>query len=240
MVAFLTASNAAERPPNLLGINENDTRITINHTTFPWTSIGRVIVNQKTFCTGTLVREDVAITSAHCLWNKLTASWQKHHNINVLLGYQRGKYQQFFRVVAYKIGLKRGKLPTKYSLKELEGDWAILQLKPINQSKIRPILSDRNVILNQKFRESSKIAQAGFSSDIPHLLTANISCNVTNDVVNKKMFSHDCNATHGDSGSPIFVLRDAQLVLIGIHLAVLTKGGKDIGVALHLSAFPEF
>jgi len=38
-------------------------------------AVGRINTGTGTYCTGALIRQDIALTSAHCLFNRRTGRW---------------------------------------------------------------------------------------------------------------------------------------------------------------------
>ena len=80
-----------------------------------------------------------------------------------------------------------------------------------------------------------EIAQAGYSKDKPHVLTLNEKCFIQGK--RDRVLFHDCDATFGDSGSPILV-RDGDKIGVGaVNVAVRSSKkdpNKSIGIAITL------
>jgi protease YdgD len=84
--------------------------------------------------------------------------------------------------------------------------------------------------------EGEKLLQAGYSKDRAHMLTVVDFCQLVGRRRSKggTLLLHDCDATFGDSGSPILLRVDGGLRIIGIHVAVQRKGGKELGLAVRI------
>src|SRR5690606_17900522 len=103
-------------------------------------AVGRINTGTGTYCTGALVRQDIALTSAHCLFNRRTGRWLMPQSIHFLLGYDRGSYGFHSTVEEYWTGATgHGRRPG-----QIEDDWALLRLrKKAPSGFVPPDLSDR-------------------------------------------------------------------------------------------------
>ena len=79
--------------------------------------------------------------------------------------------------------------------------------------------------------------QAGYSQDKAHILSIHEGCTVLGERARGKILVHDCDATRGDSGSPIMIRRDGGYRVIAMHVATGTDGDRAIGLAIAASAF---
>ncbi len=163
------------------------------------------------------------LTAAHCFWNKQTRRWASPGSIHYLAAYSLSEYLAPSKVKSVR--LSDPNLPNLAAIKkDLTKDWAILELeKPVgDQVGYLPLMPIKG----------KEIAQAGYSKDKPHLLTVNEKCFVTGR--GKRMMNHDCDATFGDSGSPILV-RDGYKIGVGaLNVAVGSRDGKSVGIAIFL------
>ena len=76
------------------------------------------------------------------------------------------------------------------------------------------------------------LIQVGYSQDKPHVLTAHHGCHALGPVRPGGTLVHDCDATHGDSGSPILVLTAGGPRLFAMHVATGKGSAGAVGIAV--------
>jgi protease YdgD len=78
----------------------------------------------------------------------------------------------------------------------------------------------------------TKLIHAGYSQDKAHVLTIHDGCTVLWAPPGSPVLRHDCDATKGDSGSPILVREGGAMRVLAIHIASMTRSGKPVGLAV--------
>lgn len=244
---FLWAEKAPAKqyvpPPS--GIKGNDDRQRVDIRAYPWSTIGR-LNKDGNFCTGLLVGKNKILTAAHCFWNKRTRQWSAATQYHFVVGYDKGKYAAHAKGVSYKTAFR--KLPdlAKITLKRAD-DWAILTLdKPLGQEFGFIAISDFSpkTFLDRNMKKG-RIIQAGYSRDFAHVLTVHKNCSLDKFVRLSKseepVFLHQCDATRGDSGSPIFYNLNGKYSLIAIHSATSRLiSGRVTGIAVPAVQYGQF
>ena len=75
----------------------------------------------------------------------------------------------------------------------------------------------------------TKLTHAGYSQDKAHILTKHEGCRVL--ALTGRLLRHDCDATRGDSGSPILVRSGDGFLIVAIHVATVIRQGQREGLA---------
>lgn len=227
VLVLTIASIACAQPQPITGVIGSDDRELLDPTSWPWLAIGRVNRTSGGFCTGTLVEPDIVLTARHCLVNPRTGRRVQPDTIHFLAGYRRGEWLRHgvgraFIVPESEAG-EDGRL-------DLAGDWVLVILE--NALDVRPVPV---WALPPNQAAGARLARAGYARDRPHLLSLHDGCAILRQIDN--VLLHDCDATYGDSGSPLLMLKDGGAVIVGMTTGVAKVGGNDVGIAIDVRAF---
>ena len=212
---------AAAEKAKLPGIKGEDDRVLVDPTLYPWRAIGRVNRRSGGHCTGALVAPDKVLTAAHCLWNKRTGAWLKPESLHFVAGYAKGKFVAETKVSAVTVAA--GAAADKAGEFRPETDVALLTLA-------EPIGKRLGSFALGAAAPGAILVHAGYSQDKAHALTVHDGCRVLG-AAGIALLRHDCDATKGDSGSPLFVREAERFTIVGIHVAT-TKGAPVEGIAV--------
>jgi len=220
---LLAASGACAEKLPIPGIVGQDDRLILDSWDYPWSAIGRLNFTTGGFCTATVIAPRRVLTAAHCLWNRRTARWYPPCALHFLAGYRRSDFKVHALVSHIQIAPGyHGKAPRP------ELDWAILTLD-------RDVSDLTGVIpfAGRAVKDGDRLLQAGYSRDRRHLLTTDRSCQVRTIGAAGKLLLHDCDATFGDSGSPLLLAdQKGDYRLAAVHIAMQVRNNKTLGVGV--------
>lgn len=229
LLALVPATSGAAEKELLPGIGALDRRAPVETTAWPWAAIGRLNTSTGRYCTATLIARDAVVTAAHCVYDPRTGRRVRPSTLHFLAGYQRGTY------VAHAIGRSiqvAASAPSGEAagIDGVADDWAIVTLAAalsVRPIPVRPTESETGAV------PKGSLLRAGYSQDRPHLLAVHDGCSVKQYLAQGRVWLTDCDATRGDSGSPVLMRRAAAVDLVGITAAI---GGGDTTGSLVIPA----
>ena len=218
----------------LSGIKGNDDRVLVNGTHKPWQAIGKIYTAELALCTGVLITPNQVLTPAHCIWNKNTNKAIENQHLEFVTGYHRERFLAERSVKHVRHSLRyTSDQNSSVSLHGLASDWAILELvaaiKHVTPIPISALTIQELMSANQTLA----VIQAGYSGDRPYILTANKRCKVTKKYHNQPLIGHDCDATKGDSGSPLLIKIKGQFQIVALHVGTGQFSNREsVGIAI--------
>jgi protease YdgD len=225
---FVTAGLASAWAESAPGIIGKDDRKLLDPKTWPWLAVGRVNHTSGGFCTGTLVAPDRVLTARHCLVNHRTGRRVAPDAVHFLAGYRRGEWQSHGVGRAFLLpNSDAGAPPT------LADDWVLVILE--NPLNVKPVPV---VAMSPSQIAGARVARAGYARNRPHLLSLHDGCVILGQ--DDKVLMHDCDATYGDSGSPLLLDSAGGAFIVGMTTGTAKLKGDDIGLAIDSRAFVDW
>lgn len=212
----------------------HDDRVVIRPGSMPWSAMGQIDIGDDTACTGTLVSRRVVLTAAHCLF---TEDNEPARPLRFHVGLDGDDELAAADVVDWLVA------PDYLSASAAgdEGhDWAFLLLKRDLGTQFGTLgvhtLTEKDV---QRIRAGTfpLVLHAGYPWDTVNRLIGHIGCRVVA-VRDDNSILHQCDTTHGDSGSAIFIVDEGGFSIIAVDSQFDEDDtGQPTGLAVDSRAF---
>lgn len=184
----------------------------------PWRGVGRVnvtVLGGQSMCTGTLIREDLVLTAAHCVMSAHTGRPYLPSDVHFVAGWRMGQKVAHSRAAAIAVHpdyVLADNAPTT----ELASDIALVRLaEPIPRAKV-PYFGVAPMPATE-----TPLTLISYRRDRPHALTRQQGCDLV--ATHGRVMQLGCSVTFGASGSPIFEGEGEEARIV----AVLAAKGTD-------------
>lgn len=202
-------------------------RLTLRSDTLGWEAVGKVMIGTSGYCTGVLLRTDIVLTAAHCLFSKSTGARVDPKTIVFMAGLRDGK-----PVATRKV--RRAVVPLQYKplggdrLINIQHDVALLQL----DQQIAAAFAAPFVVkpLAEIRREVSVVSYARGRD-------ATLSWQKNCDVIGKQdgLAAFSCDVHFGSSGAPVFDRSGPRARIVSIISSGSRKDGKTVSLGMDVS-----
>ncbi len=201
--------------------NGNDSRSAMNSQNYPWSTIGRLTMENgdgtENICTATLVGRSVVLTAAHCV---LDDNGEIQH-VEFKAAYVNGSY-------SVRAGSNWISVGTTNPDRNLAGDWAVIQLD-------EPLGDSQGWMGTQSIDSTPfDVRYAGYSDNFRDTEVAGLDTCSIRESLSRGIFGHNCSSGPGGSGGPLFFVDSsggANVVAIntrGVHGGIFQTYGSSV------------
>ena len=199
----------------LPGLGNAPHRVSVDLAAPPWSAVARLQVPGVSRCTAVFITDRVAVTAAHCLYGRRLGHFVPPGSVHVLLGYDAGRFVRHEVAVSYRIA-------PGYDPQETGGAAADVALVVFAAPVARAV-----PLLDPDPAPGTAVTVGGYGQDRAEQVLADPSCRV---IAAGPLLTHDCAATRGTSGGPVFTRTPDGWRLAGIEIAARRDGIGGVAV----------
>ena len=201
------------------------TELTSRNNAEQWSGVGRLDIEGKGFCTAALIREDLILTAAHCIYDQQDAPIDATR-YTFSAGLREGRaeaYRDITRVLAHPLFRPGGALDTA----EVAHDIAILQLaRPIRLPSIAPYP------IAQSPTRGETVGIVSYAKDRADAPSLQEICDVLGQ--QSGVVITTCQVNFGASGSPVIRTRNGIIEIVSVISAMSETNGQPISLGASL------
>lgn len=192
-----------------------------------WEAVGRLELSGEAFCTGALIKTNLVLTAAHCLFDPATGARIPVDEIQFLAGWRNGRaaaYRRVRKAVTHPDYLYSGPADAN----RVRNDLALIELQhPIRNTTITPFDTDFRPVDGARV---GVVSYAHNRSEAPSLQEV---C----DVITRQqgMLVLSCEVDFGASGSPVFSFgEDGKPRIVSVVSAKAEADGRPVSLGTSL------
>ncbi|MCK8465008.1 trypsin-like serine protease [Aliiroseovarius sp. S1339] len=173
-----------------------------------WEGVGRLNIGPGGLCTGAMIADNIVLTAAHCMFNKVTGERVRPEDIQFLAGWRNG------RASAYR-GVRRAVVHPDFAFADdnraarVVNDLAVLELdQPIRKNSVKPFA------VHSRPRKGAEVGVVSYAHDRSESPALQEMCKVLARQSGTLVMS--CSVDFGSSGAPVFVVQDGKPAIVSV------------------------
>ncbi len=202
-------------------------RLTDRDDLYGWEAIGRLDIGTRSFCTGTLIAQDLVLTAAHCALDRESGKPYAPGEVTFRAGLSNGEAlaeRKVVQIAAHPDYDARAAL----SPESVRADVALMRLdQPIPYSIANPFA------LHSGHVAGNEISIASYGRGRSEAITRERSCRILER--RQGLISFNCDITFGSSGSAILARNGPRWQILSVVSAVGVDDRGKVGYGMELA-----
>lgn len=191
-----------------------------------WESVGRLDIRNKGFCTATLIKDDLILTAAHCVYDE-SGNLLAAERFTFNAGLRAGRAEATRGVVRLEAHPGYAHEGRETQSNRVAMDIAVLQLdRPIRQTRIQPFP------IAARPNAGDEVGVVSYGRSRSEIASLQDLCAVKGRQAGVIVMT--CTVEPGSSGSPVFTIKDGVRHIVSVVSAMAMVGDEEVSLGTSL------